>query len=259
MIVAIANQKGGVAKTTSVICLGGLLQENRPCLVVDLDPQANLTIGLGVNVEDELLGTYDVMIEQTEVLDAIVPTKSGLSLLPTDITLAKGETELLAKVGNFIILKERLTPASEKFQHILIDCPPSLGLLTVNALSAADAVLIPVQCQFFALKGLAALLETISSIQRRLNPRLQILGILPTMAENTVMSRDVLASLKKRFKDIPVFDPVPKSVKFAESNLAGEPIHQYASDAKLVTPYRAIAKLIIGEQPSGKTTRKAQR
>lgn len=132
----------------------------------------------------------------------------------------------------------------EKYQHILIDCPPSLGLLTINALAAADSVLIPVQCQFFALKGLAALLETVASVQKRLNPQLKILGVLPTMAENTVMTGDVLDSLKKRLQDIHIFEPVPKSIKFAESNLAGEPIHLYTSDKKLVQPYQAIAKLI---------------
>jgi chromosome partitioning protein len=249
MIVAIANQKGGVAKTTSTICLGGLLQESSSCLAVDLDAQGNLTIGLGVEIADGQLSTYNVITEQAEVLDAVVSTKSGLHLLPADISLAKGETEILTKVGNFLILKERLEPALTQFQHILIDCPPSLGLLTVNALSAADVVLIPVQCQFFALKGLAALLETIQSIQRRLNPNLKILGILPTMAEmNTIMTQDVLASLKKRFKDVPVFDPVPKSVKFAESNLAGEPIHLYAGDAKLSAAYKGIAQALLQSQ-----------
>jgi chromosome partitioning protein len=249
MIVAIANQKGGVAKTTSTICLGGLLQESSSCLAVDLDAQGNLTIGLGVEIADGQLSTYNVITEQAEVLDAVVSTKSGLHLLPADISLAKGETDILTRVGNFLILKERLEPALAQFQHILIDCPPSLGLLTVNALSAADAVLIPVQCQFFALKGLAALLETIQSIQRRLNPSLKILGILPTMAEmNTIMTQDVLASLKKRFKDVPVFDPVPKSVKFAESNLAGEPIHLYAGDAKLSASYKGIAQALLQSQ-----------
>ena len=127
----------------------------------------------------------------------------------------------------------------------MIDCPPSLGLLTINGLTAADAVLIPVQCQFFALKGLAALLETIQSVQKRLNPDLKILGVLPTMAEmQTVMTQDVLASLKKRLQNIHVFEPVPKSVKFAESNLAGEPINIYSGDKKLVQPYQAIADLI---------------
>ena len=156
-------------------------------------------------------------------------------MLPADINLAKGETEILTKVGNFYILKEKLAPVLNQFQHILIDCPPSLGLLTVNALSAADVVLIPVQCQFFALKGLAALLETIASVQKRLNPNLRILGLLPTMAENTVMTQDVIASLKKRLQDIHVIDPVPKSIKFSESNLAGEPIHIYAKEFSKLT------------------------
>lgn len=245
MIVAIANQKGGVGKTTSVISLGGLLVKQSASLAVDLDPQGNLTTGLGVEVADDQLSCYDVITEQVDVCDAVVPTKSGLSLLPSDITLAKGETEILTKVGNFYILKERLEPTIGQFPYILIDCPPSLGILTVNALAAADAVLIPVQCQFFALKGLAALLETIQSVQRRLNPNLQILGVLPTMAEmNTIMTQDVLASLKKRLKDTVIFEPVPKSIKFSESNLAGEPIHLYAREAKLVQPYQAIAKVI---------------
>ena len=244
MIIAVANQKGGVAKTTSVICLGGLLASHHPCLVIDLDPQGNLTTGLGMEVEDDQLSCYDVITEQALVTDAIVATRSGLNLLPADITLAKGETEILTKVGNFYILKERLEPVQSQFDCILIDCPPSLGLLTVNALAAADVVLIPVQCQFFALKGLASLLETIGSVQKRLNRNLQILGVLPTMAENTVMTKDVLTSLKKRLPSTKIFDPVPKSIKFSESNLAGEPIHLYADENKLIQPYKAIANLI---------------
>lgn len=244
MIIALANQKGGVAKTTSTISLGGLLAEQGTVLAVDLDPQGNLTTGLGVEVADDQISCYDVITEKAEVIDGVVSTKFGLSLLPADINLAKGETEILMKVGNFSILKERLTPVLKQFHHILIDCPPSLGLLTVNALASADAVLIPVQCQFFALKGLAALLETVASVQKRLNPQLQILGVLPTMAENTVMTQDVLASLNKRLQNIRIFEPVPKSIKFSESNLAGEPIHIYAKDPKLVQPYQLIANLI---------------
>lgn len=248
MIIAIANQKGGVAKTTSTICLGGLLAQKGNVLAIDLDPQGNLTTGLGVEIVDTQITSYEVITELTPIADAIVQTKSGLMLLPTDISLAKGETEIMSKVGNFYLLKEALDPVKDDFEHILIDCPPSLGLLTINALSTADVVLIPVQCQFFALKGLAALLETIQSVQKRLNPSLRILGVLPTMAEmNTLMSQDILASLKKRFQDVPVFDPVPKSVKFAESNLAGEPIHIYAGDEKLVQPYRQIVKFMTGE------------
>lgn len=244
MIVAIANQKGGVGKTTSTICLGGLLSDQRPCLAADLDPQGNLTTGLGIELGDGQLSSYDVITEKALVKDAILPTNCGLTLLPADITLAKGETEILTKVGNFYILKERLEPVLDKFDHILIDCPPSLGLLTINALATADAVLVPVQCQFFALKGLAALLETIQSVQKRLNPDLKVLGVLPTMAEKTVMAQDVLTSLKKRLKEVRVFEPVPKSVRFAESNLAGEPIHTYSGERKLEQPYRAVVETI---------------
>jgi len=247
MITAIANQKGGVAKTTSTICLGGLLAQRGSCLVVDLDPQGNLTTGLGVQVANDQISTYDVITEQAEALDAIIETRSGVYLLPADISLAKGETELLTKVGNFYILKERLELAREKFKYILIDCPPSLGLLTINGLAAADQVLIPVQCQFFALKGLESLRETIQSVQKRLNPQLRILGVLPTMAEKTVMTQDVLTSMKQRLGDIKIFDPVPKSIKFAESNLAGEPIHQYDGYSKLVQPYQVIARLMEGK------------
>lgn len=247
MIIAIANQKGGVAKTTSTICLGGLLAQTGPVLAVDLDPQGNLTTGLGIAIADAQVTSYEVITEQASVSEVVVETSSGLTLVPTDISLAKGETEIMSKVGNFYLLKEALDPIKTSFDHVLIDCPPSLGLLTINALSAADVVLIPVQCQFFALKGLAALLETIQSVQKRLNPSLRILGILPTMAEmNTLMSQDILVSLKKRFTDIPVFDPVPKSVKFAESNLAGEPIHSYTGDERLVQPYRQIVEFVIG-------------
>lgn len=242
--IAIANQKGGVAKTTSTICLGGLLSGETDCLAIDLDPQGNLTTGLGIELPDDQISCYDLITEQANADEAIISTNSGLDLIPADITLAKGETEILTKVGNFYILKERLEPIREKYSHVLIDCPPSLGLLTINALSAADVVLIPVQCQFFALKGLASLLETIASVQKRLNPKLQVLGILPTMAENTVMSRDVIQSLKERFPHTPVLPPVPKSIQFAESNLAGEPIHTYTDQPKLIYPYRQIVSLI---------------
>lgn len=248
MIIAIANQKGGVAKTTSTISLAGLLAKADSCLAIDLDPQGNLTTGLGEEVADKQLTTYEVITEQAEILDAVVETKTGLHLLPADIALAKGETELLSKVGNFYILRERLEAAKAQFHHIMIDCPPSLGLLTVNALTAADAILIPVQCQFFALKGLESLLETIQSVKKRLNPNLKILGVLPTMAEkNTVMTQDVLSTLKNQLEGVHIFNPVPKSIKFAESNLAGEPIHVYMREWRLVQPYQEVAKAIMQE------------
>jgi chromosome partitioning protein len=239
MIIAIANQKGGVAKTTTTICLGGLLASQGATLAIDLDPQGNLTTGLNIQVNDELT-SYEVITERANIQETILNTGAGIDLIPADINLAKGEPEILAKVGNFYLLKDALATIEGRYGHILIDCPPSLGLLTINALSAADLVLIPVQCQFFAIKGLAALLETIASVQKRLNPTLQILGVLPTMAEkNTVMTQDVLSSLHSSLNHH-IFDPVPKSVKFAESNVAGLPIHQYAAEDKLIQPYQAI-------------------
>jgi chromosome partitioning protein len=247
MLIAIANQKGGVAKTTTTICVGGLLTATGATLALDLDPQGNLTTGLGVEIADNQPTAYDIITERTSIGDAIVATKSGLDLIPADINLAKGEPEILAKVGNFYLLRDALEDIKGRYGQILIDCPPSLGLLTINALSAADVVLIPVQCQFFALKGLAALLETIASVKKRLNPDLKILGVLPTMAEkNTVMTQDVLASLQTKLPHLHIFDPVPKSVKFPESNVAGLPIHLYAQDAKLIEPYQAVVNLLIG-------------
>jgi chromosome partitioning protein len=249
MLIALVNQKGGVAKTTSTICLGGILAETASCLAIDLDPQGNLTTGLGIDLEKNYLGrptVYEVLKEDVSAEEAIIPTKlERFDLLPADILLANGEPELLSKIGNSYILSERLQPVKGRYSNILIDCPPSLGLLTVNALTCADAVLIPVQCQFFALKGLASLLNTITAVQKRLNPKLQILGVVPTMAERTVMCSDVLDSLAKRMGGITtIFPPVPRSIQFAESNLAGEPIHIYTKDPKLTEPYRAIANAI---------------
>jgi chromosome partitioning protein len=242
-VIAVSNQKGGVAKTTSAINVATLLPD---CLVVDLDPQGNLTTGLGVEVAKGQPTTYEVLTERIQIQNALVSTKSGVTLLPADITLAQGEPEILSKVGNYYLIKEALAPVMKDFQYVLIDCPPSLGLLTVNGLTAANLVLIPVQCQFFALKGLAALQETIRSVQKRINPELKILGVLPTMAEiNTLMTQDVITSLEKRFTDTKVFKPVPKSVKFSESNVAGEPIHLYVTEPKLTEPYKAVAKFIM--------------
>ena len=245
MIIALCNQKGGVSKTTSTLCLGGFLAEKKRVLLIDLDPQGNLTTGLGVEVKDDEFTTYEVITEQCSITDAIVPTKiDNLDIVRSDITLAKGETEILGKIGNFYLMKEQIEPVLEKYDHILIDCPPSLGLLTLNALAVANKILIPVQTQFFALKGLASLLETIESVKKRLNPNIEILGILPTMYEKTVMSRDAIASLEDKFDKNLIFPYVPKSIKFAEANLAGEPIHIYTNDKKLIYPYKQIIKVM---------------
>jgi chromosome partitioning protein len=253
MITAIANQKGGVAKTTSTIALGGLLAEEASCLLIDLDPQGNLTTGLGIELVDGQPTIYEVFTGQIGIKEAIVQTRFDISVLPATISLAKVEKEMLEQDAQdqVYILKEKLKQARRHFEHILIDCPPSMGLLTANALSAAHTLVIPVQCQFFALKGLEGLLQTIETVKKRYNPRLKVLGVLPTMAEtNTLMTQDILKTLKNQLDGLRVFNPVPKSVKFPESNLAGEPIHQYSGEWKLVQPYREVARelMILQEQ-----------
>ena len=246
MITAIANQKGGVAKTTSTLALAGLLGDEGSCLVIDLDPQGNLTTGLGVESSTAPFTSYDVITGRASVLEAAIPTRFSMSLLPADISLAKVEKELLNQSNRFYALKKSLEPAQSHFEQIVIDCPPSLGMLTINALSAANTLLIPVQCQFFALKGLESLLETIASVKKQLNPELRVLGVLPTMAEsNTGVTQDILKRLRTQLDGIRVFDPVPKSVKFPESNMAGEPIHVYTREWRVVQPYREVVRELL--------------
>lgn len=249
MIIAIANQKGGVAKTTSTIALGGLLAEQGSCLVIDFDPQGNLTTGLGVKIQPGQKTAYEVLTDRKQKAEAaIVDTQAGIKLLPADISLATGEKQILTVADNSRILRKKLSPLRQTFDYILIDCPPSLGMLTLNALMAADAVLIPVQCQFFALEGLRQLLETIDGIRDEdTHPDLKILGVLPTMADRTLTTQDALKTLQSKLAGIKIFEPVPKSVQFPESNLAREPIHQYSPERKLVSPYRAVAKAIVGQ------------
>ncbi|MFN6498752.1 MAG: ParA family protein [Nostoc sp. DedQUE01] len=244
MIIAITNQKGGVAKTTSTIALGGLLAETSSCLAVDFDPQGNLTTGLGIQIQPGQKTSYEVLVDrQQSAAAAIVETKYGIKLIPADISLASGEKQILHLADNSRILRKKLNPLRQEFVHILIDCPPSLGMLTLNALMAADAVLIPVQCQFFALEGLRQLLETIESLRDEdTHPNLQILGVLPTMADRTLTTQDALKTLQTKLPGIKIFEPVPKSVQFPESNLAREPIHRYTTEKKLIEPYQAVVK-----------------
>ncbi|MEN9207169.1 MAG: AAA family ATPase [Gloeomargarita sp. GMQP_bins_120] len=244
MFLAIANHKGGVGKTTSTLALGGLLAESAPCLLIDLDPQGNLTTGLGVELSEQTPGAYHWLTGQLAATQVMHKTASGPYLIPADAHLSRAEVELLQKSGAFYTLRDRLTELRGQFLYVLMDCPPSRGVLTMNALAAADYVLIPVQCQFFALKGLTALLATVQQVQRRLNPQLKILGVLPTMAElHTIMTQDVLSALHNQ-ADFHVFPPLPKSVKFPESNLAGQPIHRYTNDPRLLTPLQELVKYI---------------
>jgi chromosome partitioning protein len=254
-IVAIANQKGGVAKTSSTIANASLISQRKSCLVIDLDPQGNLTDGLGVReiVEDQL--TAYNLLDLRQNPDAIVlSTQWGIDLIPADIGLAQKESELIAAPDSHYILKEQLGKLSQ-YDYILIDCPPSLGRLTYSALTAADLVLIPVQCQYFSAKGYKQLLSTIQAVQLRSNPGLRILGVLPTMSDSTNISKGALASLAK-VEGVDVFHSVPRSIKFTESQLAGVPIDRYIREnhsakerddltEKLIEPYQVVVDRLL--------------
>jgi chromosome partitioning protein len=255
-IVAIANQKGGVAKTTSTIAIASTISsQQKSCLVIDLDPQANLTDGLGVRdlAEDQLTAYHLLNLSQSPN-DLILSTEWGIDLVPADIGLAQKESELIAELDSHYILKEQLQRLKQ-YDYILIDCPPSLGRLTYSALTAADLILIPVQCQYFSAKGYKQLLSTIQAVQVRSNPQLKILGVLPTMSDNTNISRGALVSLSK-VDGVLVFEPVPKSIKFTESQLAAVPIDRYIQENhsareskdladKLMTPYVSIVHQLL--------------
>ena len=164
---------------------------------MDLDPQGNLTMGFGIDMEKDQIGSYDVMTRQETPEEPIIETEMGLHILPTDSTLARAENEISEDPKRFFVLKEQLKSLQNRYTNILIDCPPNMGLLTLNALAAADAVLVPVQCQYYSLRGLDRLFDEISDIRKTYNLRLRLLGVLPTMAENTLMTRRVLEELKK--------------------------------------------------------------
>lgn len=254
-IIAIANQKGGVAKTSSTIASASLISQQASCLVIDLDPQGNLTDGLGVrDIGDDQLTAYNLLDLRQNPDAIVVSTQWGIDLIPADIGLAQKESELIATPDSHYILKEQLSKLSQ-YDYILIDCPPSLGRLTYSALTAADLVLIPVQCQYYSAKGYKQLLSTINAVQVRSNPDLRILGVLPTMSDNTNISKGALTSLSK-VEGVTIFNPVPRSIKFTESQLAGTPIDRYIREnhsvkecieltEKVIEPYHAVVKHLL--------------
>jgi len=250
-VIAIANQKGGVGKTTTAINLGGALaQLGRRVLCLDLDPQANLTVGLGIDINTVEKNIADVLIDPDLKLESIIrPTKTkNLDVAPATLELSAAEVELFNAIGREMALRDKLgRDLTERYDFILIDCPPTLGLLTLNALVAANGVIIPVQTQYYALKGVAALLKIIKTVQNRLNPNLKVLGLLPTFYDSrTILARDMLDSLKD-LGDHQVFGTVIRqSVKIGEAPTAGVPITVYEPRSDAAKSFVDLAKEVIG-------------
>ncbi|TXR54594.1 ParA family protein [Reinekea thalattae] len=243
-IFAITNQKGGVGKTTTAINLpSSLVAMKRKVLVVDLDPQGNATMGSGVDKNDLMLSAYDVLTGKCNCQEAIVKTEqAGFDLLPANGDLTAAEVELLNMPSKEHRLQKALSEVSSQYDYIFIDCPPSLNMLTVNALTAAQSTFIPMQCEYYALEGLAALLETIAQIQQVVNPQLQIGGILRTMYDpRNTLTNDVSDQLKAHFGDKLYAAVIPRNVRLAEAPSYGVPVLHYDKTSRGTVAYLALA------------------
>jgi chromosome partitioning protein len=246
--IAIANQKGGVAKTTTVASLGSALAEQgRKVLLVDLDAQSCLTFSMGLDPESVELSIHDVLLGRVGAAMAIQPTEDGVDLLPATIELAGTEAQLLSRPGREYVLRTALAEVSQAYDAVLLDCSPSLGVLTLNALTAADEVLIPLQCEMLSHRGVGQLLDTIHDVQRILNPGLRVLGVLPTMFDGrTNHARAVLADVSGRYGLTVLEPPIPKSVRFAEAPAAGRSVLATARRTRGAEAYRALAEGLFG-------------
>ncbi|SET25380.1 chromosome segregation ATPase [Oceanobacillus limi] len=247
-IMSIANQKGGVGKTTSSVNLSACLaQLGNKVLLVDIDPQGNATSGVGINKADMSKCVYNVLIEDLPAEEVCVPTNvANLDIIPATIQLAGAEVELVPTISREIRLKKSLESLKEVYDYIIIDCPPSLGLLTINALTSSDTVLIPVQCEYYALEGLSQLLNTIRLVQKHLNKELMIEGVLLTMFDaRTNLGIQVIEEVKKYFQDKVYQSVIPRNVRLGEAPSHGEPIITYDPKSKGAEVYLELAKEVI--------------
>ncbi|KUG54433.1 chromosome partitioning protein [Serinicoccus chungangensis] len=248
-VIAMCNQKGGVGKTTTTINLGAALAEyGRKVLMVDFDPQGALSVGFGVRAHDLDVTIYNLLVERGhDVRDVIQPTRvPGIDILPTNIDLSAAEVQLVGEVAREQVLARVLRPVLDDYDVVFIDCQPSLGLLTVNALTAAHGVIIPLETEFFAMRGVALLIETIEKITDRLNPRLEVDGILATMYDGrTLHSREVVRSVVDHFGDTVFHTVISRTVKFPDATLAAEPITTYASTHSGAEAYRQLARELV--------------
>ena len=248
-ILAVVNQKGGVGKTTSTINLGAALAlQGAHVLLVDFDPQGALSVGLGFNPNAMDLTVYQLLLDASVTFDDVVqPTKMpGMDIIPANIDLAGAEIMLVSEVARDQAMKRALDKIRSRYHYVLIDCPPSLGLLTVNALTAADAVIIPLECEYFALRGMALLMDTIGKIQARINPGLTVEGILATMLDaRTIHGREVLSRVTDAFGDKLFKTIIHRTIKFAEAPVAGEPIVTFAPTSGGAREYLDLAREVM--------------
>ncbi len=250
-VIAVANQKGGVGKTTTTVNLAACLAAlGRKVLIVDSDPQGNTTSGLGFDKRDIKKCIYDTLINDVPAQEIVIKTPyENLSLLPATIQLAGAEIELVNLMSRETRLKRTLDRIKYDYEYVLIDCPPSLGLLTVNALTASTSVLIPIQCEFYALEGVSMLMNTIQLVQRNLNPALKLEGVLMTMFDaRTNLSMDVVNEVKKYFNTKMYNTIIPRNVRLSEAPSHGQPIIVYDSKSKGSLVYQELAKEVIGDE-----------
>jgi chromosome partitioning protein len=248
-VVAVCNQKGGVGKTTTTINLGAALAEfGRRVLLVDFDPQGALSVGLGIQPHELDATVYNLLMERgARPEDVVIKTSvADMHLLPSNIDLSGAEVQLVHEVGREFVLGGVLEPLMPEYDVVLIDCQPSLGLLTVNALACAAGVLVPLECEYFAMRGVALLTETIDKVSRRINPKLSMDGLLATMYDSrTLHSREVLSRVVDRFGDEVFHTVISRTVRFPDATVAGEPITNFDPASTGATAYRELAKEVL--------------
>jgi chromosome partitioning protein len=244
-IVAIANQKGGVGKSTTAINLGaGLAFQGERVLIIDLDPQGNTSSGLGIDRASIEMSTYDLLVDDVAVSEALEPTSvHGLHVVPATIELAGAEIELVSMFSREQRLKKALEEVSTEYDFVLIDCPPSLGLLTINGLAAADEVLIPIQCEYYALEGVSQLTRNIDLVVGSLNPQLKIEGVVLTMFDGrTTLAADVVEQVRSHFGETAYKTVIPRTVRLSEAPSYGEPIEAYDDMSRGAIAYRELSR-----------------